>query len=85
MMYSDDLTKLRESLLIYKAAMQAVEKAKELCVKIVKEEPELPGEMTDDMFHGFKNANKEELHGKLVKLVQLTKNNIINRINKVVQ
>jgi hypothetical protein len=41
--------------------------------------------MPDDMFYAFKNANKEELHRKLVKLVQLTKDNIINRINKVVQ
>lgn len=85
-MNSDDLTKLRESLLVYKGASQAVEKTKELCVKIVKEEPELPGEMPDDIFDKFKNAsNKEEMKGLLVKLVQLTKNNIINRINKVVQ
>lgn len=85
-MNNDDINILRESLLIYKAASQAVDKAKELCIEIVREEPELPGEMPDDIFDKFKNAsNKEEMKKLLVKLVQLTKSNIINRINKVVK
>lgn len=63
---------------------KGVNAAKMLCLLAVKEELELPGEMPDDIFYGFKNANKEEMHTQLVKLVQLTKDSIINRINKVV-
>jgi hypothetical protein len=65
---------------------KGVNAAKMLCLLAVKEELELPGEMPDDMFDKFKNAsNKEEMKNLLVKLVQLTKDNIINRINKVIQ
>lgn len=64
---------------------EGVNAAKRLCLLAVKEELELPGEMPDDIFDKFKNAsNKEEMKDLLVKLVQLTKDNIINRINKVV-
>lgn len=63
-----------------------VDAAKTLCLLAVKEELELPGDMPDGIFDKFKNAsNKEEMKGLLVKLVQLTKDNIINRINKVVK
>lgn len=80
----EDIAQLQESLLTYKGAL--MKKMKELCVDAVKEELEFPGEMPDDLFEKFKNAsNKEEMKNLLVKLVQLTKSNIINRINTVLQ
>ena len=59
--------------------------AKSLCLLAVEEEIELPGDMSDDLFEKFKNVkSKEEMKKMLVSLIQLTKNNIIDRINKVV-
>lgn len=59
--------------------------AKLLCLLAVKEELELPGDMPDNLFEKFKAVkSKEEMKKMLVSLIQLTKNNIIDRINKVV-
>lgn len=59
--------------------------AKLLCLLAVKEELELPGDMSDNLFEKFKAVeNKDEMKKMLVSLVQLTKETIINRINKVV-
>lgn len=59
--------------------------AKLLCLLAVEEELELPGEMPDNLFEKFKTVeSKDEMKKMLVSLVKLTKDNIINRINKVV-
>lgn len=68
-----------------KCFVEGLNAAKMLCLLAVKEELELPGKMPDALFEKFKAVeNKDEMKKMLVSLVKLTKDNIINRINKVV-